>query len=243
MPGSLGRRLAGPGTRRGIRGASGGRYDPANEAGIVLDLWAESGVTLVSGRVSSWVDRKGGVSFSQGTSILRPLYEAAALNGRPSITSSVGEGGLGVASLAIAGTTRTVYAFGDFLDATTPTQCVCDSQTGRAICMQTGVGTTLTSYYDGAARDFGAAQTGKQCLTWIINGGTVQAKRGATSLGSVACSPISVSGKFAALANFDAAASSVIAKFGRLLIANVAHDEATQARIRAWGVAAYAVSA
>jgi hypothetical protein len=244
MPSSLGRRLGGPGIRRGIRGAGGGsRYDPATETGVVVDLWADSGVTVTSGRVSAWVDRKGGVSFTQGTAILRPVHEAAGMGGRSTVTSSIGEGGLGVASLAIAGTTRTVYAFGDYLDATTVTQCVCDSQTGRAICMQTGVGTALASYYDGAARDFGAAQTGKQCLSWMINGATVQMKRGSTSLGTLACSAISVSAKFGVLANFDAAASSVIAKMGRVIIANVVHDEATQARIRAWGVAYYGVGA
>jgi hypothetical protein len=224
-------------------GDSSGVYDPATETGVVLDLWAESGVTLVSGDASAWVDRKGGVTFSQATAGLRPTYEAAGLNGRPCLTNTVAKAGLGVASLAIAGNVRTVYTWGDFTDATTATQCIFDSETGRAICMQTGVGTTLTSYYDGAARDFGAATTGRQCLSWVINETTVQGFRGGTSLGSLACSARTVSGAAGVLANFAASASGVAAKFGRLLVANVAHDAATQARIRAWGVSYYGVGA
>lgn len=234
---ALRRHLADPWDRSGA-------YDPLQEAGAswALDLWADRGVT--GSQVTSWVDGVGGVAYTRAASAAVTLSTAASLGGRPVVVGN-GAGGLTTATQTIAGGIYTCYLWCDVVDATTVSQFLFDSQTGRKALCQTGFGTDQVGMFDAAGgQDIAAAATGAQCLTWLINTTSLEVKRGSTSLGTD--SSITNSGFGAAagfLGNFDASAAFASVKVGRFMIASALHSAEAQTRIRAWGVGYYGVPA
>ncbi len=74
--------------------ASGFTYAIVSPAATPLAwLRADYGVTLVSGRVSAWLDRSGNANnFAQTTAGKRPLLNAAALNGRDTFSLLISRG-------------------------------------------------------------------------------------------------------------------------------------------------------
>lgn len=223
-------------------GGGGAAYDPGSELNLIVDLFAESGVTLSSGDATAWVDKKGGVSFTPGGT--GPTYSTTGFGGKPCLVGTVAKLGMTTAALSISGGVYTVVAWGSFTDVTTVTQTVWDSETGRSMCSHTLVGVATTGYYDGTANRIAAvAQTGSQCLQWYINGTSVEMKRGATSLGSSACSARVIGARAGVLGNFSASGSGVAVSLGRVLVFNAILSAEAQARIRAWGVSYYGVGA
>jgi hypothetical protein len=63
-------------------------YNPLSEPAPVLLLEADSGITLVSGNVSSWLSKTGQFGVSQGTAANQPLYVSAddAFRGMPCVS-------------------------------------------------------------------------------------------------------------------------------------------------------------
>jgi hypothetical protein len=167
----------------------GAPYDPATEAGVILDLWAESGVTQAGTGVSSWVDRKGLRDFVQGTDANRPTYEAAGLGGRPSVLFVAASTDLlRTATGALVSTSKS-YSLIMVVDPVTNAagQYVFDSESGRLIWQLNTFGATNVGWFDGSQHGVAASTDVPQILRWVMtNGGTCEIFRGNTSLGSAA---------------------------------------------------------
>jgi hypothetical protein len=99
MAGSLARRLGGPGTRRGIRGAGGGARTldalVRNVYGSALQLLLLarlSDLALVGGKADTWADTSGnGRNATQAADAQRLTYSATGLNSRPALTAAGGQ--------------------------------------------------------------------------------------------------------------------------------------------------------
>lgn len=62
---------------------------PTDMAGITIWLRADSGVTQIGDQVSSWVDQKSSVAYTQSNGVLKPTYVASVINGQPALGNLV----------------------------------------------------------------------------------------------------------------------------------------------------------
>jgi hypothetical protein len=225
--------------------ASGGAgvYDPATEAGVLMHLSAQSGITQAGTGVSSWVDRKGAKDFVQGTDANRPTYEAAGLGGRPSVLWVKANTDALVCASGPVSTTKT-YSLIAVVDpvTNTNTEYLLDSAAGRAAwCLNVNASSNV-GYLDGAAFDAIAASTlPPQILRWTItSGNALEVFRGNTSLGTATATSNDLGGamglgcNFAAGANIDARVSEVVL--------STTLDSARDARIMAYFSSYYGIA-
>jgi hypothetical protein len=216
----------------------GSAYDPGTEAGVVLDLWAESGVTQAGTGVSSWVDRKGLKDFVQGTDANRPTYEAAGLGGRPSVLFVDANGDKMRVASGPTSTSKSYSVIAALDPVTNGTDdWLLDVQTGR-LTLSTGTsGTARIGFSDGSFKTFGAGADSTlppQILRWkFTNGGSAEVFRGSSSLGTAAYTGRDLGGACGICGAYDGSAgSNPDVRIGRLILCDTL-DDARDARILA----------
>lgn len=64
----------------------GGAFDPSQMPSIVFWFDPQQGVTLSSGKVSSWVDAANGLTASQATGSVQPTFSSTVMNDFPGLT-------------------------------------------------------------------------------------------------------------------------------------------------------------
>jgi hypothetical protein len=217
--------------------ASGGGapYDPATEAGVILDLWAESGVTQAGTGVSSWVDRKGSRNYAQGTDANRPTYEAAGLGGRPSILFVRANTDSLMLATGLTSTAKSysLIAVVDPVTVVGAANYVLDSQTGRqAFCLETNLG-AVGWLEGGSFATQGAASDAVQIMRWrLAAGGNGETFRGNTSLGTDAYTGTDL-GAASAIGSDYVGTGNSNARFSRVIL-SATLDDVRDARIMAY---------
>ncbi len=102
-----------------VSGGSGATFFPSTAsapvmptiAGLKLDLDANVGVTLTSGKVSTWADQSGlGNDFTQGTAGDRPVVTASVFGSLPGVTNTAATVVTAATSPLTIGSARTVFA-------------------------------------------------------------------------------------------------------------------------------------
>jgi hypothetical protein len=241
----MSRRFSGVGgNRRDVRSSETG-YDPGIESGLRVDLWAEAGITEAGTGVSSWVDRKGSVAFTQAADGARPTYEQAGLGGRPSVLFVQANSDLLVtASGAIVSATRsysciaaldpiTNSADGDFLF---------DSETGRLIFCLNISGAQQVGFHDGGFDGIAASTLPPQILRWVAtDGGNQEVFRGNTSLGTAPYTPTNLGGRASLGGNYVGTGGFADVRIGRMMIFDTL-DSARDARVLSWMSSHYGIS-
>lgn len=219
----------------GFRGVGGGRaYDPTQEAGALLDWWAEAQLSETGTGVSSWIDGVSGVDVTQGTDANRPTYQATGLGGKPGVRFVAANSDVLTATFANAATSWTAYIFCDVITATN--SYLFDSASGR-------IAQLITGWRHGATENFTTSATGAQVITNVLDasGTTGTTYRGTTSLNSATYSGTAMGGTLAfGRSTGGAAPADVIV--GRLLVFTGVHDAATRTRIWNWGASHYGIS-
>lgn len=95
-----------PGFRSGFQFLSVAQLWTPTELGSALVAWWDASdtanITQSGGKVSSWRDKVGGITLTQGTAAAQPAYSATARNGTPGVTFSY------AAQQVLAGTQSTL---------------------------------------------------------------------------------------------------------------------------------------
>ena len=222
----------------------GAIYDPATEAGVILDLWAEAGVTQAGTGVSSWVDRKGSRNYAQSTDANRPTYEAAGLGGRPSILFVRANTDSLMLASGLTSTTKnySLIAVVDPVTTVGATNYLLDSQTGRlAFCYETNAGVFVGWLEVASFASQGAATDAVQILRWrLAAGGNGETFRGNTSLGTDSYTGTNLGGASAIGSDYVGTGNSN-ARIGRVILSETL-DDARDARIMAYLSALYGIA-
>ena len=221
----------------------GGVYDPATEAGVILDLWAEAGVTQAGTGVSSWVDRKGSKDFAQGTDANRPTYEAAGLGGKPSVLWVKANSDALVCASGPSSTTKS-YSLIAALDPVTnnASEWFLDAQTGRIIFAANSQGVTSLGWYDGAHDAIAASTLPPQIVRWkLTNGGNGEIFRGNTSLGTAAYTGVNFGGAVGLGSDYLGTGGFCDVRVGRAILCDTL-DDTRDARIMAYLSAHYGIA-
>lgn len=191
-----------------------------------LEVWhdAAKGVSLSGSDVTQWADLSGNSrTLTDDNNAATPaqyVSSHAAFGNRPAIDfNSLNyrleyTGGISIAS----GSFTFVYVVD--LDNTAGTQELLDTQSGRMACYA-AIGGNV-AFYDGSIRNFAAAATGAQILTYVANADTniIEVFRDGVSLGTTAYvaraigDATSVGGRALALG----AANNVEGKMAEMLI-------------------------
>jgi len=217
-------------------------YVPDYEAGLILDLWAEAGITEAGTGVSSWVSGVGAHDFVQATDSKRPTYEATGLGGKPSVLFAIATSeSLVCASSGPTSTTNNHVLIVACNQITAGgRQDLMDIQSGRLWFASGNYSVNKVGWFDSAERNTGAAATGAQILSWVLGGGTGECFRGSTSLGTATYVDRAVGG--AVSIGSDYVGSSCFGgRLGRAMLFNTI-DAARDARVRAWMSTYYGIA-
>ncbi len=80
-------------------------------SGLKLDLDANAGITLTSGKVSTWADQSGqGNDYTQGTAGNRPVVTTSVFGALPGVTGTATTGLARATSFLTTGSPRTIFA-------------------------------------------------------------------------------------------------------------------------------------
>lgn len=220
-------------------------YVPDYEAGLILDMWAESGVTEAGTGVSSWVSGVGAHNFTQATDSKRPTYEAAGLGGKPSVLwVAANLDALILASGPTSATNNHALIVAINPVSTGTLRALMDIVTGRLLFEMGAVSPASAnlSYYDGISRPIALATTGAQILTWVLTSGVGgEIFRGSTSLGTSTYTNKAIGGAIGLGCFNDGSAWYIDARIGRLMLFSTL-DAARDARVRAWMSTHYGIA-
>lgn len=244
-------RAAGAAAQQGARRHRTDPYDPSSEAGYAFDLFARpANVTVVddsgTARVSAWAELVSAGAYSQGTMASRPLWlpSEATLNNRAAVQFSAHSLD---ASIGITAADHTFYFFGTMDAASAALRVllgfITSPSSGRLYLYQTESAGNVGYFDGGGVQAFGAAATGAQALTWVLDrGGTAEGFRGNSSIGTDTCANFLASDASRLGQNPTVGGQSAAAKVGRLIGFTGLHDGTTQGRVRAWGASYYGIS-
>lgn len=122
-------------------GLARGPWSPKYLSSLVLDLDASIGVTLTSGKVSTWADQSGyGNDYTQATAGSRPVVTASVFGGLPAVTGTASTSMTRATSPLAVGSARTIFAvaMGTGADG---------ASGGTIIDFRQGVGHQITQYF------------------------------------------------------------------------------------------------
>lgn len=160
-------------------------FGPQKVHGLKLWLRADSGITLVSGKVSAWADQSGnGFSLTQSTAGLRPAFVASGVGARASVSFDGADDYVGLASEIVATSVLSTSAFTVFavFNATaidsatgfgTHDDALISISSGRFSVSLNSSPQVVTSDYDGV--DFRNAPTTITTGTDIVYAGRLDA--------------------------------------------------------------------
>lgn len=226
-------------------GPTGGApYDPSQESGIILDMWAESGVTQAGTGVSSWVSGTGGHNFIQTTDGNRPTYEAAGLGGRPSVLFvAANSDALSDATGPSASANNwTVIAAVGVVSLPGTFRYLLDFQTGRMIVVLSENPATDIGHFDSSAfRSAPGMTTGNAIYTWHLHTSGAEYFKGSTSLGTAAYGATALGGACGLGTNNTANNNWIDARIGRVMMFSGVDTNRT-GRVRNWMSSHYGIA-
>lgn len=161
---------------------------PHRVAAVVLCMQADAGITLSGSDVTGWTSTVGTAAGTQGTAADRPSIEATGWRtGKPQVRfDRANTEKIDLGSFAPSGQSYTCIAVLDLITTGVVQQLLGASPAAFISIIAADHGGQVAVFDGTAWRDIGAAVTGEQVLTWVLDAGAsqIRARRNGAPLGS-----------------------------------------------------------